>query len=279
MSINIYNLDFSYKQVLAKQSNVLKDINLEIADGDFVAIIGKTGCGKSTLIQNMNGLLLPTKGKVVVGDFTVENKKMKNIKELRKRIGMAFQFPEHQLFEDSVLDDVMFGPINFGISEEVAKEKAIKALNRVGVSEELFERAPFQLSGGQMRRVAIAGILAYDPEILILDEPTAGLDPKGQKEMLELFVKLNSEGLTTIIISHDFNHVVECSQKTLLLNDGKIEFYGNTLELFNDDHLISKFDLVLPHVIEFRRILNSNGYKLDCSKYDDLVKGIVKHYE
>ncbi len=279
MPINVMDLKFTYKSSLSKDHDVLNELNFEIEDGDFVAIIGKTGCGKSTLIQNINGLLLPTSGKIVVDDFVVENKKMKNINELRKRIGMAFQFPEHQLFEETIIKDVMFGPLNFGFSEEEAMENAKIALQKVGISENLYDRAPYQLSGGQMRRVALAGVLAYNPQILILDEPTAGLDPKGQTDMLELFKALNESGLTVVMISHDFNHVVEYSKKTLFLKDGNVEYYGDTQFLFNDETRIEKYSLALPLVIELRNMLNEKGSDVKSCKYEDLVKELVDRYE
>ncbi len=279
MSINVVDLKFTYKSSLTQDNNVLNNINFQIEDSDFVAIIGKTGCGKSTLIQNINGLLLPTEGKIYVGDFVVENKKMKDIKDLRKRIGMAFQFPEHQLFEESIIKDVMFGPLNFGFSQDEAKESAIKALEKVGINEDLFERAPYQLSGGQMRRVALAGILAYNPDILILDEPTAGLDPKGQVDMLNLFKELNESGLTIVIISHDFNQVMEYTKKTLYLKNGDVEYYGSTQELFDNTKLVEEYGLVQPLVIEFKNKLNAKGFNIKSCKYDDLVKELTKDYE
>ena len=225
MAISFKEVDHYYPGLKKHEYTVaLSNINLEINDkNEFIAIIGKTGSGKSTLLQHMNGLVLPSKGNVVVFDNIITPKKKKNpkLKNVRKRVGFVFQFPEYQLFEETVLKDIMFAPKNFGLSEDKAKAKAIEIAKLLNI-ENLLNKSPFNLSGGQMRRVAIAGILAYDPDILLLDEPTRGLDPKGAEEIMELFYEIHkSTGKTIILISHDMNFVYKYATRLVVLNDSK----------------------------------------------------------
>ena len=205
MNIKVTNLSYSYNN---GKSFAIKDVSTEIFDGEFVSIVGHTGSGKSTFIQNLNALLVPTSGTVTVDEFTIENKlKIKNIKQLRKKIGIVFQFPEYQLFEETIEKDILFGPKNFLMNKEELEGLASKVLNVVGLDDSFLQKSPFELSGGEKRRVAIAGILAFDPEVLIVDEPTAGLDPISANNMMELFKKLNEMGKTIILVTHNKEHI------------------------------------------------------------------------
>ncbi len=275
MSIEFKNVNFQYTSQIDTLIPVLKDINLTINDGDFLSIIGHTGSGKSTLVQNINALIQPLSGVVVVNDYTIDSGKLKDIGSVRKQIGMAFQFAENQLFEETILKDVMFGPINFGFTEEEALASAKKALLKVGIEEELFERSPYELSGGQMRRVALAGILAYDPGIIILDEPTVGLDPIGQIQMMELFKELNEEGKTVVMISHNLSDVLEYCKRVVMIQEGVVVFDDTTEEFFKNN-VVAGIDIELPHTIKMARKL---GVKDSVLKYDELLDWIVDNYE
>ncbi|NCA97382.1 MAG: energy-coupling factor transporter ATPase, partial [Bacteroidia bacterium] len=249
----------------------LSNINLEIEDGSFTAIVGKTGCGKSTLIQQLNGLLLPSKGEVLVNDFVVSknrHRRTKKIKQLRKLVGIVFQFPEYQLFEESVEKDVSFGPRNFGAKNEDALHDAHEALRLVGLDESFYKRSPFDLSGGERRRVAIAGILALKPAILVLDEPTAGLDPRGAKEMMELFKDLHDHGSTVIIVTHDMNIVLEYADKVIVMEDGEIKEVTTPLHLFNQEN--DRYSLETPLLYKFVKALTDRGMNLDISSIKDI---------
>ena len=257
MSIKVNNVSYLYNKKENRDKAALKEISLTIKDKDFVTIVGKTGSGKSTLVQTFNALILPTFGYNEIEEFYItEDKKLKKellknkdktirkenkrYSKLKKKVGMVFQFPEYQLFSETVLKDVMFGPKNFGFSEEEAKERAIKALQDVGIPESYFDKSPFELSGGEKRRVAIAGIIASEPDILILDEPTAGLDPKGKKEILELIAAYHKTGKTVIVVTHDMDIVLEYSEKVIVLNNGKL------IDILSPNELFKK---------EFRRII------------------------
>ena len=261
MAISFKEVDHYYPGLKKHEYTVaLSNINLEINDkNEFIAIIGKTGSGKSTLLQHMNGLVLPSKGNVVVFDNIITPKKKKNpkLKNVRKRVGYVFQFPEYQLFEETVLKDIMFAPKNFGLSEDKAKAKAIEIAKLLNI-ENLLNKSPFNLSGGQMRRVAIAGILAYDPDILLLDEPTRGLDPKGAEEIMELFYEIHkSTGKTIILISHDMNFVYKYATRLVVLNDSKISYDGNKIDLFKNNLYIDNH-LEKPEVLKLIDYLNDN---------------------
>lgn len=261
MAISFKEVDHYYPGLKKHEYTVaLSNINLEINDkNEFIAIIGKTGSGKSTLLQHMNGLVLPSKGNVVVFDNIITPKKKKNpkLKNVRKRVGFVFQFPEYQLFEETVLKDIMFAPKNFGLSEDKAKAKAIEIAKLLNI-ENLLNKSPFNLSGGQMRRVAIAGILAYDPDILLLDEPTRGLDPKGAEEIMKLFYEIHkSTGKTIILISHDMNFVYKYATRLVVLNDSKISYDGNKIDLFKNNLYIDNH-LEKPEVLKLIDYLNDN---------------------
>lgn len=259
MGINFQNVNFKYSKKAS--TNILNDVNLNINGvGEFIAILGHTGSGKSTLSQLMNALLLPTSGKVTIFDQqTTDNKKLK-LKKIRSAVGLVFQFPEYQLFEDSVLKDIMFGPRNFGMNAEDAKKKATDIAKLVGIEEELLERSPFSLSGGQMRRVAIAGILASDPDVLILDEPTVGLDPKGKDELMELLDRIHLQTNKTIImITHDMNVVTRYAKRALVMKEGALVYDGEIAPLFNDPNKLSSFNLELPECAKIASELKNRG--------------------
>lgn len=242
----------------------LDDINLELVEGKITAIIGETGSGKSTLVQHLNALLLPSKGSLeIFGKEIRAEEKNKGLKQLRKHVGLVFQFSEYQLFEETILKDVAFGPKNYGLSEEEATAKAKAALKLVGIKEDMWNRSPLDVSGGQKRRIAIAGILAIEPEIIVLDEPTAGLDPKGSIEMINLFVSLNKKfGKTIIIVSHDNEMVFNYADNTVLMADGKVAYSGPTLDLFNDQELIKKHKLMEPMLVNFKNELKAQGFNI-----------------
>lgn len=262
MGISFQQVGYQYPTLTTKKW-AIKDIDLSI-DGtqEFVAVVGHTGSGKSTLVQHMNALLLATSGSVTVFDHPAV--KGKPLTPIRKKVGMVFQFPEYQLFEETVEKDIMFGPLNFGQSKEKAKELARQMIKIVGLEEQLLHRSPFSLSGGQMRRVAIAGILAMEPNILILDEPTVGLDPAGQKSMMDLFRTLTEDyGKTIIIVTHDMNVVAEYSNRVLVMNQGKLVFDGTPFHLFSNHELLDECNLDLPSVSRLIQDLNLTfGYKV-----------------
>ena len=269
MSITCKSLDHIYGYNTPFEYYALKNVNLKIEKGSFTAIIGQTGSGKSTLIQHINALLLPTSGEIKIDDYIIsQNNKPQNLKSLRKKSGLVFQFPEYQLFEETIERDIMFGPMNFGIDENSANEIAKKSLEMVGLDETYLEKSPFDLSGGQKRRVAIAGILAMNPDILILDEPTAGLDPQGAKEMLNLFQKINQQGKTVILVSHDMNQVLEYCDDVVVMNKGRVEKHVTVDELFRETEYLTSLSIDLPMITSFILELNANGYHIDPSLKD-----------
>ena len=274
MAIKINNLSYIYMKKTPNETTALDNISLEIPEGKITAIVGHTGSGKSTLIQTFNGLLIPSSGSVNIGEFTIssEKKKNKRIKELRKHVSIVFQFPEYQLFEETVEKDVAFGLKNYGYKEEEAIKKGHDALKSVGLDESFYKRSPFELSGGEKRRVAIAGILAIDPEILILDEPTAGLDPRGSKIILDLIRELNNKGKTIIIVTHDMNIVLNEASHVIVLNNGKVAFTGTPNTLFSGD--VSEYSIEIPKLYQYSLTLKSKGIDLDINKIktiDDLI--------
>lgn len=248
MAIQFEKVNFKYAEGSVREQSALIDIDLNIELGTYIAVIGHTGSGKSTLIQHMNALLLPTSGKITILDKEIiGGKKSKKVNDVRKRVGLVFQFPEYQLFEETVEKDIMFGPMNFGVNKEEASKRAHEVIEMVGLSKDYLTRSPLNLSGGQMRRVAIAGILAMQPEVLILDEPTAGLDPKGQEEMMQMFYELHTKhNKTIILISHDMNYVARYAKRVLVMNKGKLVFDGEPLSLFTRKDLLKEYQLDLP---------------------------------
>ena len=255
----------------------LKDISLSIKDHSFTALIGQTGSGKSTLAQHINALLIPTQGSVDVNGFLINNgkKKIKKIKDLRKKVGLVFQFPEYQLFEETVLKDVLFGPKNFGVDEQEALRNAKEALNLVSIPERYWDKSPFELSGGQRRRVAIAGIITLRPEILILDEPTAGLDPKGAQEMMDLFKEIHKQGTTIVMVSHDMNNVLTYCSDVVVLKDGKVSMTGTPIDLFKDDEKLKEFSIEEPIVLSFAKKLIKQGRDICLDNVKD-VKSLAE---
>ena len=274
MQIKIVNLSYTYMPKTPNAVEALHNVSLEIPEGKITSIIGHTGSGKSTLIQTLNGLLIPTTGEVQVGEYKITPKKNKNknIKKLRKSLAIVFQFPEYQLFEETVEKDVAFGLKNYGVKEKEAIEKAHLALNEVGIDESFYKRSPFELSGGEKRRVAIAGILALEQDILVLDEPTAGLDPEGSQIILNIIKKYHDSGKTIILVTHDMNIVLNHSDNVVVINDGNIAFSGTPSDLFTQD--VAKYSIDVPELFKFAQLLISKGVKLDITKIrtiDDLL--------
>ena len=277
MSIKINNLSYIYLAKTPNEVKALDNVSFEIEKGSITALIGHTGSGKSTLIQTLNALSTPTSGEVIVDEFKIgpNPKKNKHIKELRKHIASIFQFPEYQLFEETVEKDVAFGLKNYGVKEEEAIKKAHDALKLVGLDKSFYKRSPFELSGGEKRRVAIAGILVLEPEILIMDEPTAGLDPEGTAIILDLIKSLHEQGKTIILVTHDMNIVLSLATDVVVLKEGKLLYHGEPHNLFN----LSSDDLSLevPKFYKFLRDLQQKGLKIDISKIrniDDLMMEI-----
>lgn len=220
MKIEVKNISYSYNN----SSFAIKNASTTINENEFLAIVGHTGSGKSTFIQNLNALLIPTSGSVMVDEVEIKDKiKIKNIKELRKKIGIVFQFPEYQLFEETVEKDILFGPKNFDFKEEDLVSLASETLKKVGLDDSYLSKSPFELSGGEKRRVAIAGILAFNPDVLIVDEPTAGLDPIASSKMMDLFKKLHDEGKTIILVTHQMDHVLKYCNRVIVFKDGEIK--------------------------------------------------------
>lgn len=263
MSINFQSVSYTYQVGTPFEGRALFDIDLTILDGSYTAFIGHTGSGKSTIMQLLNGLHTPTKGIVRVGKQEITNQsKNKDIKSVRKQVGLVFQFPESQLFEETVLKDVAFGPQNFGVSREEAEALAREKLALVGISENLFDKNPFELSGGQMRRVAIAGILAMQPDVLVLDEPTAGLDPKGRKELMTLFKKLHQLGMTIVLVTHLMDDVANYADFVYVLEEGKIILSGEPKSVFQRVHFLEEKQLGVPKVTKFAQGLVDRGMAL-----------------
>ena len=276
MSIKVEHVSFTYSKKTPNSYEAVRDVSLEILDNSITGIVGHTGSGKSTLVQMFNGLLIPEKGRVIVDDFVIDKnfKKAKNIKQLRKHVGLVFQFPEYQLFDETVEKDVSFGPKNFGLDEKSAIEKAHEALAMVGIDESYYKRSPFELSGGEKRKVALAGILAIDPEILILDEPTAGLDPKSSAEVLNLVGELHKKGKTIVIITHDMDLLFRYCDHVVLLKDGSVAFDGKPNNLFSEN--IDELSIDVPKIYQFLDILRKRGVDIPKDNSIKTVEDVVK---
>ena len=260
MGIILDNVSYTYQEGTPFASAALSDVSLSIEDGSYTAIIGHTGSGKSTILQLLNGLLVPTKGSVRVFDTLITPTSVnKQIRQIRKQVGLVFQFAENQIFEETVLKDVAFGPQNFGVSVEEAEAIAREKLALVGIDESLFERSPFELSGGQMRRVAIAGILAMEPSILVLDEPTAGLDPIGRKELMTLFKKLHQDGITIVLVTHLMDDVAEFADQVYVMEKGKLVKSGKPSLVFQNVEFMEKIQLGVPKITRFAQRLAERG--------------------
>lgn len=281
MDISLREVEYRYQANTPFERLAIQDVSIDIPSGIYLAIIGHTGSGKSTVLQHLNAILKPTKGVVQIGDRTVTSeKKQKNLKEIRKRVGIVFQFPEHQLFEETVEKDICFGPMNFGVSEEEAKERAREVIKQVGLSEDILSKSPFDLSGGQMRRVAIAGVLAMKPDVIVLDEPTAGLDPRGRKEIMEMFYRLHKEKqLTTVLVTHSMEDAARYADKIVIMHKGKVYKEGTAEEIFASPEGLIELGLDVPDAVRFQqRIEKVFGTRLSktCLTLDDLTEELTE---
>jgi energy-coupling factor transport system ATP-binding protein len=266
MSVVFKAVTYTYLPKTPYEHQALRDINLTLDQSKFIAIIGHTGSGKSTLVQHINALLTPTTGEVHVDEWIIHaNDKPKGLKKLRKKAGMVFQFPEYQLFEETVYKDIMFGPKNFKEDVKTIDEKIHSIIHLVGLDESFLDRSPFELSGGQKRRVAIAGILAMEPDILILDEPTAGLDPRGASEMMQLFQRLNHLGKTIILVTHEMDHVLQYCDEAIVLKDGQVVRQATPAEVFSDVDFLQSMSIEAPDCLRFANKLQKAGLLLDIS--------------
>lgn len=265
MSLKLDHVTYTYSPGTAYEIHALKDVSLEIPDGQFVGIIGHTGSGKSTLIQHFNALMKPTSGTITFNGEDIWDDKYDR-RNLRFHVGIVFQYPEHQLFEATVLEDVQFGPRNKGMSPEECKERAVRALESVNVPESIYDKSPFDLSGGQKRRVAIAGVLAMDPDVLILDEPTAGLDPKGRDEILDQIEQLHKErGISVVLVSHSMEDVARYVERLIVMNHGVKAYDGTPHEVFSHYKELEKISLAAPQMVYVMHALKERGLDVDVS--------------
>ncbi len=280
MPVSFRDVSYIYAPNTPFSYCALKEVSFMVEDGSFIAIVGKTGSGKSTIAQLTNALLTPSEGEIRINEFVNAShikKKRKDIKKLRQEVGLVFQFPEYQLFEETVEKDVAFGPRNFGLSKEEALKKAHEALFTLGLDESFFARSPFELSGGEKRKVALAGILAIEPKVLLIDEPTSGLDPRAAEETMDLFKRINCEKKVTVIfVSHDMDLVLEYADRVIVVDNGRIQRICAPQELFGSD--LSVYSLDNPKVFDFALRLKERGFDVDFSKLrtiDDLGKAIA----
>lgn len=263
MGITLKNVSYTYQAGTPFEGPALFDVNLEVKTGSYTALIGHTGSGKSTILQLLNGLLTPSSGSVLIDDIEITAASInKDIKQVRKKVGLVFQFAESQVFAETVLEDVAFGPQNFGVSKEEAERVAREKLLLVGISEDLFVRSPFELSGGQMRRVAIAGILAMEPEVLVLDEPTAGLDPLGRKELMDLFSHLHNDGMTIVLVTHLMDDVANFADTVYVMEKGRLIRSGNPKDIFQDVDFMENIQLGVPKITKFAQNMVQKGLRL-----------------
>lgn len=282
MSIIIENLSHIYMKGTPYEKMALNNVSLRIETGELVGIIGHTGSGKSTLIQHFNGLLKPSSGRVVINGMDISGK---DLKQLRRQVGIVFQYPEHQLFDETVYKDIAFGLVKQGMNEDEIRERVLKAVRDVGLENDILERSPFELSGGQKRRVAIAGVLVMEPEILIMDEPAAGLDPKGRNDIFELIRALHKKrGITIIIVSHNMEDVASLVERVIVMNKGQVVMDGTVGEIFRDEKRLEEIGLSVPQVTYFMKRLkkyipqvNDNIYTVDEAKkeLERLLKEIM----
>ena len=265
MSIKLEHVYYTYSPGTAYEIHALEDINLTIPDNQFIGMIGHTGSGKSTLIQHFNGLIRPTQGKILYNGEDIWGEKY-NLKKLRSEVGLVFQYPEHQLFEIDVLTDVCFGPKNQGLSQEEAEVEARKALEQVGIPEKLYKKSPFELSGGQKKRVAIAGVLAMNPKILILDEPTAGLDPKGRDEILDEIANLHKmRGISIILVSHSMEDIAKYVERIIVMDKGKVAYDDKPKQVFSHYKELEKMGLAAPQITYVMHALKDRGMDVDVT--------------
>ncbi|MBK3496559.1 energy-coupling factor ABC transporter ATP-binding protein [Viridibacillus sp. YIM B01967] len=280
MDIQLQKVSYAYAKGTPFEKRALFDVELAIPSGSYQAIIGHTGSGKSTILQHLNALLKPTEGALQIGDRTITaGKKAKDLKPVRQKVGIVFQFPEHQLFEETVLKDIIFGPMNFGVSEQEATKRAHKLIELVGLPHTILEKSPFDLSGGQMRRVAIAGVLAMEPEVIVLDEPTAGLDPRGRKEIMDLFLQLHKErNLTTILVTHSMEDAARYADRIAIMHEGKCVLTGSPEEIFGNAEKLATYRLEAPRIVRFQRELEAKiGRRLQtlCLTEEELARAIT----
>lgn len=278
MSIIVDNISYIYDRGSGQETYALKDVSFAIEDGEFIGLIGHTGSGKSTLIQHLNGLCKASSGNIYYNGQDIYDDKY-NMKELRSKVGLVFQYPEHQLFETDIFKDVCFGPLNQGLSKKEAEFRAFEALRQVGLDENLYYQSPFDLSGGQKRRVAIAGVLAMKPEVLILDEPTAGLDPKGRDEILDHLKKMHDElKITIILVSHSMEDVAKYVGRIMVMNHGKLIFDDEPKKVFNHYDKLEEVGLAAPQVIYVMAELRKRGYNvpLNVTTIEEAKEAILK---
>lgn len=280
MGIKLEQVGYCYQKNSPFEKRALTDVNVTFETGSYTAVIGHTGSGKSTLVQHLNALLLPTEGKITLFDREmIAGVKQKKLRDIRRRVGIVFQFPEAQLFEETVLKDIIFGPLNFGATKEEAEKRAREVIQEVGLSEAILERSPFELSGGQKRRVAIAGVLAMDPEVLVLDEPTAGLDPHGRNEIMEMFYDLHEQkNLTTILVTHSMEDAARYAEKIVLMKDGTVNQIGEPRAIFAESEKLLNLGLLVPEVVRFQRNFERKfNVKLSkiCLNMDELLREIL----
>ena len=285
MQISLKNVSYTYNYKTPYAREVLKDINLKIDEGSYTVIIGKTGSGKSTLIEHINGLLFPTKGEVAVDNILITNPQSKKerrelaktLKILRQDVAVLFQFSEQQLFETSVLKDIIFAPLNYGVAEEKAISKAKELIKLVGLDESYLDKSPFELSGGEMRKVALCGVLALEPKVLILDEPTVALDYRSREEIMVMVKRLKEEfDMTIVLVTHNMDYVLEYADKIFVLKNGEISFEGKVEDLFFNEQILKENSLELPEVLKFYKKLEANNIVLDVfpRKYEELINAL-----
>ena len=285
MQISLKNVSYTYNYKTPYAREVLKDINLNIDEGSYTVIVGKTGSGKSTLIEHINGLLLPIKGEVAVDNILITNPQSKKerrelakkLKILRQDVAVLFQFSEQQLFETSVLKDIIFAPLNYGVAEEEAILKAKELVKLVGLDESYLDKSPFELSGGEMRKVALCGVIALEPKVLILDEPTVALDYQSREEIMAMVKRLKEEfDMTIVLVTHNMDYVLEYADKVFVLKNGKISFEGKVEDLFLNEQVLKANSLELPEVLKFYKKLEANNIVLDVfpRKYEELINAL-----
>lgn len=285
MQISLKNVSYTYNYKTPYAREVLKDINLKIDEGSYTVIVGKTGSGKSTLIEHINGLLLPTKGEVAVDNILITNPQSKKerrelakkLKILRQDVAVLFQFSEQQLFETSVLKDIIFAPLNYGVEEEKAISKAKELIKLVGLDESYLDKSPFELSGGEMRKVALCGVLALEPKVLILDEPTVALDYQSREEIMAMVKKLKEDfDMTIVLVTHNMDYVLEYADKVFVLKNGGVSFEGRVEDLFLNEQVLKDNSLELPEVLKFYKKLEANNIVLDVfpKKYEELINAL-----
>ena len=284
MQINLNNIDYTYNKGTVFEKRVLRNVTLKLKENAYNVIVGKTGSGKSTLIEHINGLLVPISGEVIVDDTIItypknrrEKKELaKNLRKIRKNVAVLFQFSEQQLFETTVLKDIMFAPLNYGVTEEEAKLNAIELVKLVGLNEDYLEKSPFELSGGEMRKVALCGVLALKPKVLILDEPTVGLDFKSREDIMNLIKQLQQKtDMTIVLVTHNMDYVLKYADRIFVLNKGELDFSGTAEELFSNENVLKKNSLDLPEVLKLYGELKSKGVVIPFPRcYEEMIKSV-----